>query len=283
MLQGKLCFVSNDTVVLTRGSITQSTLERGLDRLSRQYAVDAKACYLVLTIFSILVRVKFTANPAFIDRFLTEEASLTVITSINYTLSEHIETQLIYTCDTTSEDGHYCNYEYYFKLSSGELFWIFNKDYTELSMLLEPILYRQENGTTPQLNCFEEKELNALPCDKSVCFARQIDNKTNNTEINCGMPKSWSINRHIRSFVQVKIEKRLCLNGETYFEFSYTCNTNQCNEQDTIDAVSEIISQHYNISNLQLPSNLYKPEIFTSYCQTITQKSNQSMISSTFG
>ncbi len=283
MSQDVLCLFSSDTILLDRNGITQVNLEREFERLLNKDGREAKACHLVLTIFTTFVRVQFTSNIRAIGRLIAQEPSLSAITSINYTRSNYIQTQLIYVCDATSTRfGDYCNRDYYFQLSSGELFWIFNKNYTEIQLLLQPILYEEKNETNQTLNCFEQDKVNALACTKSICFARQINDETNNTEISCGMPKSSSIDEHIRSFLQVNIETRLCSNGETYFEFSYTCNTNQCNGQDTIDKVREIISQHYNISNLQLPSNLYKPAVSTSYCQMRIQNSNHSMILSTF-
>jgi hypothetical protein len=235
MSQDVLCLFSSDTILLDRNGITQVNLERKFERLLNKDGRAAKACHLVLTIFTAFVRVQFTSNIRAIGRLIAQEVSLSAITSID-----------------------------------------------ELQLLLQPILYEEKNEMNQILNCFEQDKVNALACTKSICFARQINDETNNTEISCGMPKSSSIDEHIRSFLQVNIETRLCSNGETYFEFSYTCNTNQCNGQDTIDKVREIISQHYNISNLQLPSNLYKPAVSTSYCQMRIQNSNHSMILSTF-
>lgn len=268
------CLISSDTILLDQDRITEEKLAFHYERVEDKRIVTAKLCYLVLTIFFNYVRVEFLGNVRKFVPYEIDEVSLTIITSINYTRSGHIQTYIIYACDDALLDSiEYCNEKFYFQLTSGELFGIFKANHTKLQHSLQSILYKKEDEASQMIECFEENKMDKSLCVKDICSARQsLTRQFNYTKFTCGMPTFYE---DIDDFVHLNIETKLCSNENRYSEFSYTCNINQCNDQKTIDTVHETILKYYNLSDFQILESIYKPNLKSNYCEVITKNTNQ--------
>ncbi|CAF1149326.1 unnamed protein product [Adineta ricciae] len=277
------CYSSSDTILLVKDSMRKDILDKNFNRLADVSIDYAWMCYLVLTFFHRFLRVQFTSSIRPSAQLFAREPSLMATTSINYTFSNYIQTQLVYACDMI-ELGKYslCNVDIYYHLLSGELFWLFDQNYTQLGQVLKPMLYEDKGGTNQYPTCFVQHETDAIACRERVCFGRQILNETSNTLFNCGIPASHSIDQDKDNLrVIFNIRTQLCLHDMQYSEIFYTCNIEKCNGQDTLDQVSRITSQYYDIRNLQAPFYLNHTKFSSTYCQTSSGVSTSSTTSST--
>ena len=254
------CLESTGTILLLQDEIRSEKLDHKMTQLDRPYSAQAHMCYCVLTIFFDYVRVEFLSSNWKRAILYAHEKSLTAITSIDYTRSDYTQTQLIYACDF----DWYCNRQYYFNLISGELFWLFKQNYTELRTILKPVVYQINNNSNAQLLCSQQNQINSSSCQINNCFARQINQIKNTTLMTCGIPSSYTIDPDVdNEKVKVNLETRLCSDQMRYSQFYYTCNINNCNNEDTIERLNEIIVQHYNMSQLQSHINYTS----STYCE----------------
>ena len=247
------CFVRKHKIVLDKDLTITNILDGKSIELNGRHSNSARMCYLKLTFSSVSIGVQFTSSRQRVAESFAREPSLTVITSIEYKHPVPIKTQLIYACNPTIKVNHRpCNVDYYYRLVSNNILWLSNQNYSELATDLQPLLYVQKRKVGKELECFVQNKSKPQACEKGICFLRQINNATNDSFTDCGIPNTPSIDpEKVDVQVKINIETRLCLNGMESFEFFYTCNMKRCNGRRKLNRVNQIISKYYNISNLR--------------------------------